>query len=236
MSIFTHRSEAIEIMDNLQCEGEVVNQTLKELEIINRLLGGNKLTIRGVAKLLKGRKSKEIYTINDLGCGGGDILKLVADWGRKSKISLHLSGIDANPNIIAYAEKNSRNYPEIEYKAVNIFSDAFKAMKTDIVLATLFMHHFTDDELVHLFQLLGKQAQIGIVINDLHRHSLAYYSIKILTRLFSNSAMVKADAPLSVLRAFHKEELESILDRAGITNYTLRWRWAFRWELIIYNT
>jgi hypothetical protein len=47
--------------------------------------------------------------------------------------------------------------------------------------------------------------------------------------------MVKYDAPLSVQRAFKRNELELILEKAGIMNYKLRWKWAFRWQLIIFN-
>jgi len=231
-SKFDHRSYEAEIMDDLQHEGDIIDKTLRELEIINRLLGGNKVTINGVSRLLKSKPTKTI-TIADLGCGGGDIMKLVANWGRKNKIQLKLTGIDANPNIVAYAQKNTSSYPEIDYQAVNIFSQEFRNQKFDIILATLFTHHFTNEELVDLFRSLKVQARIGVVINDLHRHWFAYHSIKWLTYFFSKSYMVKADGPLSVLRAFHKEELESILSKAGISNYTLKWRWAFRWELII---
>lgn len=219
-------------MDDLQCEGQVVDQTLRELEIINRLLGGNNVTIDGIARLLQSRNQQQVIHITDMGCGGGDILKLVAQWARRNNIPMKLTGIDANPNIIAYAERNSAAYPEISYKAINIFSDDFKEHETDIILATLFTHHFTEDELVYLVAQWHHQARVGVVINDIHRHWFAYYSIKWLTRIFSQSAMVRFDAPLSVLRSFRKQELQTILKRASITNYTLKWKWAFRWQLI----
>jgi hypothetical protein len=79
---------------------------------------------------------------------------------------------------------------------------------------------------------LKHQVRIGIVINDIHRHWLAYYSIKLLTRLFSKSAMVKFDAPLSVLRAFSRQELSDILHQAGIRHFQLSWKWAFRWQAV----
>ncbi len=53
MTRFDRRSENIEIMDDLQCAGEVVNQTLRELETVNRLLGGNDVTLSAVQELLK---------------------------------------------------------------------------------------------------------------------------------------------------------------------------------------
>jgi 2-polyprenyl-3-methyl-5-hydroxy-6-metoxy-1,4-benzoquinol methylase len=232
MPILNHRSNEVEIMDNLLCQGEVVDQTLRELETINRLLGGNSVTLEGIQKLLTYQTPAHL-SIADLGCGGGDILKLVSNWGMKNKIRLTLSGIDANPNIVAFAKRNSEGYPTIKYRALNIFSKEFEETDFDIVTATLFTHHFSDNELISLLTLLRKRTKIGVVINDIHRHWLAYYSIKLITAVFSKSAMVKFDAPLSVLRAFTRKELEALLTAAGISNYTLRWKWAFRWQLII---
>ena len=230
-SRFTHRSNQIEIMDDLQCQGEVVHQTLRELEFINRWLGGNVLTLEAVKKLIKNR-GHETLTIADLGCGGGDMLKLLADWGRRNSRSLKLVGIDANPHIIDFARTNCEDYPEISFETVDVFSLDFQQKKYDIAMGTLFYHHFSCAQLVNLFSKLIHQARIGIVINDIHRHWLAYYSIRLLTKLFSKSAMVKFDAPLSVLRAFTKPELVDIMSRADIRQYQLRWKWAFRWQII----
>jgi len=72
-------------------------------------------------------------------------------------------------------------------------------------------------------------------VNDLHRHFLAYNSIKILSRIFSKSYLVKNDAPLSVLRGFSKEELQNILQKAAVHSVQLNWKWAFRWLLIFHN-
>ncbi len=80
---------------------------------------------------------------------------------------------------------------------------------------------------------MRSKARTGFFINDLHRHPLAYYSIRWLTGLFSRSYLVKNDAPLSVRRGFSRSELKSLLEAAGITNYSIRWRWAFRWLVIV---
>lgn len=233
MPDFHHRSQDPEIMDDLGCAGEEVNQTLRELEIINRWLGGNQVTLEGLQLLLKNHRADVAVSITDLGCGGGDMLKLIADWGKKKRIKTRLTGVDANPNIIAFASAYSKAYPEITFEITNILSEEFQKRKFDVVLATLFTHHFSDHELVEMLKALKHQAQIGIVINDIHRHWFAFHSIRLLTLLFSKSAMVKFDAPLSVLRAFQRNELETLLANAGINQYTLRWKWAFRWQLII---
>ncbi len=233
MSRFSVRSTREEIMDDLTCSGEVVDQTLRELDFINQWLGGNQVTLNGLNVLVKKWGRTGTLHIADLGCGSGEMLKLIHRKFGEVYPKIQLTGIDANPNIIAFAEKHCADVPAIQFKTENIFDVAFQKNAYDILIATLFLHHFSHHQLVALFRTLKKQVRVGIVINDLHRHPAAYYSIRALTRLFSKSAMVKYDAPLSVLRGFTRKEWDLILKEAGITHYALQWKWAFRWQVII---
>jgi len=231
---FSQRSTEVEIMDDLEYSGELMDRTLHELEVINKWLGGNDVTIDAIKKLLINRAENTLISVADLGCGRGDMLRLMDTWARKKKHQLRFVGIDANPYIIHAAKENLEHHPHIQFQAMNIFSPEFQAQKYDIVIGTLFYHHFTDEQLVTFFRQLKEQVTIGFIINDIHRHALAFYSIKLLTKLFSRSSMVKFDAPLSVLRAFKRDELKDILERAGIENFTIKWKWAFRWQVLVY--
>lgn len=233
MTDFSKRSEDIEIMDDLTSSGQIIDQTLRELEFINKWLGGNEVTINALDKLRHKVRLPEKLVIADLGCGGGDMLKLVNQWAVRNKITVELIGIDANPNIVAYAHSHVP-LKNVKFKSLDIFSDEFKAMKFDVVMATLFFHHFTHDQLTGFFRQLKNQVSTAIIINDIHRHPLAFHSIGLLTRAFSKSSMVVHDAPLSVLRAFSKSELEDIFRDAGYSSYSLVWKWAFRWQTILY--
>ena len=218
-------------MDDLAASGEEMDQTLKELEVINLRLGGNYVTTNGLDRLLKNHSGSTLR-IADLGCGGGDILKLVARWAAQKKLKVELTGYDANQHIIEYAQNNCSEFENIRFEVEDIFSEDFKEKSFDVILCTLFTHHFHEDRLVKIFDQFKSQAQLGVVINDLHRHWLAYYSIKLLTQLFSKSPMVKNDGPLSVRRAFKKSELTDIMQRSGIEVFHVKWMWAFRWQLI----
>jgi len=234
MPAFKYRSNDPEIMDDLKCSGEVVNQTLREIDYINKTLGGNALTLQGINKLIPKSGNSNTLELADIGCGSGAMLLLIKRWADKNKLNLKLTGIDANPHIITYA-KNFVNGDQIQLEAMDILSSAFQRQKYDIITATLFLHHFGTDQLAHIFSTLQSMARLGIVVNDLHRHPIAYYAIRLLTVLLSRSAMVRYDAPLSVLRGFRRKELTSILQKAGIKNYELQWKWAFRWQLVIFT-
>ncbi|TFV95504.1 methyltransferase domain-containing protein [Algoriphagus kandeliae] len=233
MISFSQRSTQKELMDDLECSGEELNQTLRELKTINRWLGGNHVTTKGIQELIK-EKGQESYKIVDIGCGGGDMLRVITDWAEMNQISIELEGVDANPNTIQLAKTRLSDKPSIVLSVQNVFDEEFKKDRADIATCTLFTHHFTDEELVELLRVFKEKVSLGIVINDLHRHPFAYYSIQTLTKIFSKSKMVRNDAPLSVLRSFSKKDWQRILEKAGIKNYSLRWFWAFRWQLLIY--
>ncbi|HSF53566.1 MAG TPA: methyltransferase domain-containing protein [Algoriphagus sp.] len=232
MSKFAQRSEEKELMDDLECSGEVLEQTLRELKTINRWLGGNNVTTEGLAKIMK-RHPKDSYQIADIGCGGGDMIRVMDHWAKSKKLKVDFSGIDANPNIIELAKLRLYDLPNVRWQVQNVFAREFLHEKVDIITCTLFTHHFTDQELKNLMEAFRSKASLGIVINDLHRHWFAFHSIRILTKLFSKSPMVRNDASLSVLRSFRKADLERILRDAGINSFEIRWFWAFRWQVLI---
>lgn len=227
------RANSEELMDDLTCSGAVVDQTLRELDVINKLLGGNSVTVTGLNRLLKPIKPGTAISLADLGCGSGEMLIRINRWLSGKKIACTLTGVDANPFVISYAKKHCSARKNIDFNVSDILSDQFRSTSYDIVTATLFLHHFTNEQLIEIFSNLKRQARIGIVVNDLHRHWFAYHSIRLLTRWFSRSVMVQHDAPLSVHRGFKKNELRDVLAKAGLDHYSIRWRWAFRWELVI---
>ncbi|RNI30390.1 methyltransferase domain-containing protein [Rufibacter immobilis] len=223
-------------MDDLTLASDDLRRNLEELEFINVWLGGHDVVRNGLNQILRhpfsGSFSKKRLKIADLGSGGGDTLRMVARWARKQKVAVELVGIDANAFMLRYSASLSQDYPEITYRQADVFSPEFAQEQFDVVICSLFLHHFKDDALASLLAQLRRQVRVAVLVNDLHRHPLAYYSIKCLTQIFSRSYLVKNDAPLSVLRAFSRADWERILAQAGVAHYQLVWKWAFRWQLV----
>tara|TARA_B100001248_G_C27330092_1_gene430960 strand:+ start:323 stop:1045 length:723 start_codon:yes stop_codon:yes gene_type:complete len=227
----SNRSSKKEIMDDLTMKGVLFKDTLDKLGIINRLLGGNKVTIKGLKELLKNQSKNKIITIVDLGCGHGDILRDVAKFGRENNYSFSLLGIDANITAITYAKELSREYTELSFKAIDIFSEDFKKQSYDIVLCTLFLHHFKNNELISFLKTTVEKATIGVVVNDLHRNKLAYYLFKSIG-FFIKNKMIREDGLTSILRAFKRKDLENISKQIKVY-FSIQWKWAFRYLWIL---
>ena len=222
------RSYQKELMDGDNISFDAMAQTLKELNIINTRLGGHAITLKGVKELRNGTSS---LTICEIGCGGGDNLSAIYKYCTKKNIPVNFIGIDMNIECIAFAKQQYPNLPCqwicSDYEKVN-----FGGNKPGIIFSSLFCHHFTDEQLTRMLQWLQQNSCQGFFINDLQRHSLAYYLIKYITKFFSKSYLVKNDACLSVARSFRKKDWHQLFHQAGIEKYSINWKWAFRWLVI----
>ena len=223
------RSNAKEFLDNDDIPFPDIKRNMEELEVINRRLGGHAITIAGFKSLAKGKRE---LLVCEIGCGGGDNLVAIKKWCDNKRIHVTFQGVDIKEECIRFARSrqelsNCTEFHSSDYRTARL------TKKPDIIFSSLFCHHFTGEELQQQFRWMHQNSRMGFFINDLHRHSLAYYSIKHLTKLFSRSYLVRNDAPLSVLRGFKKPELQALLKQAGIMGASVEWKWAFRF-LIVY--
>ena len=228
-----NRSSAPEIMDDFAMEGEILRDALDKIAKINQLLGGNQLTLRGVQDLMATIPQQAEISIIDIGCGNGDMLRTLADYGLKNQLNFKLTGIDANAFTINHARELSITYPNIKYRCEDVFGQDFAALKYDIVLCTLTLHHFKDDEIMVLMSVFSANSRVGIVINDLHRSALAYRLFQALCFVFRLNAMSRDDGLVSILRGFKKNELVYFSKKLNFKNYKIQWKWAFRYQWII---
>lgn len=227
MPDFKKRTNQPELLDLPGIPYADIERNMQELDFINRWLGGHAISCRGLERLLKGKKSTGHLHIAEIGCGNGNNLIAIDNWCRRHHIPVQFTGIDLNPECIRSAVAQGA-LPQSRWICSDYRAVQFDE-KPDIIFSSLFCHHFTDEELIAQFRWLQENTGTGFFINDLHRHPLAYWSIKFLTRLFSRSYLVKNDAPLSVRRGFSRNEWMDLLNKAGIGTFTVSWQWAFRW-------
>lgn len=223
---FSHRSDQLELLDQPGHDFRAIRQNMAELDIINTWLGGHAITLSGFRKLAGEKRPLHIC---EIGCGGGDNLAAIRRWAIRNGWELQYTGIDIHPDCIAYARER---FPDASYYCTDYRRMEFSAVP-DIIFSSLFCHHFTDSELIGQLKWMGDHSRLGYFINDLHRHPLAYHAIRLLTKLFSRSYLVKNDASLSVLRGFKRNELQQLLQQAGAAQVTLQWKWAFRWLITV---
>ncbi|SFR73595.1 methyltransferase domain-containing protein [Maribacter stanieri] len=232
MEDFTYRSSVVEIMDTFSGTTEELETILKDINRVNKLLGGYKITLNAVFEMVSSA-FKESYTILDMGCAEGTMLRKLADEGRKRNIKLHLIGVDLNGQSLELAQKHSIDYPEITYQKADILTTDFSQMNIDVVMTTLTLHHFTDEGVVQFVNRFVKLASMGVVINDLERSPIAYYLFKAFSFFFIKTEIAEKDGLLSVRRAFKMRELQDFANQVKNATHHIRWKWAFRYIWVL---
>ncbi len=143
---------------------------------------------------------------------------------------MDITAVDFNPAICEVARQRTAAYSEITVREADVFamtdSETF-----DVVHCAMFLHHFPQPRAAAILRIMYNLCHRGIIVNDLHRHPLAYYSITWLGRLLSLSPMFQHDGPISVLRGFQRADLEALSEMSGLTNSAITWRWPFRYVM-----
>jgi 2-polyprenyl-3-methyl-5-hydroxy-6-metoxy-1,4-benzoquinol methylase len=124
-------------------------------------------------------------------------------------------------------------YPNISYHCEDIFDKPFEELKYDIVLCTLTLHHFKDEEIIKIMTSFYKNASIGVVVNDLQRSTVSYRLFQSLCFVFQLNNMSRQDGLISILRGFKKEDLLRFSEKLNFKKYKIQWKWAFRYQWII---
>lgn len=228
----TKRSEQPELMDDFKEGLQALRIVFDDINRVNAILGGNNITINAVARLIK-ENPQESYTIVDMGCGDGNMLREVARYGRKNKHTIQLIGIDLNREALQLAKEASVSYPEIEYQHRDILQIESNELKCDIVINTLCMHHFLDKDLLTFLEKFNELASIAVVINDLQRSSWAYYLFKLFSLIFIKTKIAQIDGLISISKGFLKSDLIQYSKKLLHVQHEIKWKWAFRYVWIM---
>lgn len=236
-SDFSRRSTQKELID-LGPEyytPEEYDDCLKKLFKINIYMG----FFRELIKVIKKSPIKSFKkSVLDIGCGSGLFLLKLA----KKFPHMNLTGIDISQAAIQQAQQNL----ELFQKKYNLNSQIiFKeqinpeingALKShDIILANLVCHHIEDKALIRFIQTAHNTAAEMVIINDLHRHKIAYLFYSLISPWLFKNRLITLDGQVSIKRGFKRREWENLLYKAGIKNYKINWRFPFWWQVIIYK-
>lgn len=208
------RIDRPELMDHASDPKEL-GADLRNLEAINRFLGGRSLIRRQLKRVLSRLPSGRSLRVLDVATGGGDLPREVAGQLRRRGIRATLLAIDYNPLTIATAREWSRGLPEIRFARGDARRLPIREGSVDLVLASLLLHHFGDEEAIQVLREMARVTRHALIVNDLRRSPTALALIWLLTR-FCRNRMTRYDGPLSVRRAFTVAEMRRLAEAAGL--------------------
>ncbi len=222
-----NRQFIAEEMDDFSLQGEKLESTLSSLSRINKYLGNSNSVIDCLKPII--RKSQKPLRIVDIGCGGGDLLREIADDVKASDLDISLIGIDGNANITSFAAKKHEIIPFLRFQTADILDEHFELPECDILISSHFMYHFTDLELSNFLLRQKHYVKSKIIISELQRSVISYRLFQLLGSVLFFPKMIMSDGLKAISRSFRKEELVQILHAGKVEKYTISWKWAFRY-------
>ena len=229
--MFTKRSKEKELMDlgHDYYTPEEYADCLSKLFKVNKLLG----FFRHTVKLLQ--RFPQDIVLADMGCGGGLFLLNL----NRYYPAMQMLGIDISAEAIRLAQNELTHWQKnnlsvnVEFHLQNQAEIELKKNAVDIVMATLVCHHLDDDELIVFLQKAYDAARLGLIINELHRHRLAYWFYKRLSPLLFRNRLITHDGLLSIQKSFTRKELQRLLQQANINSFQIKWHFPFRWSILV---
>ena len=205
----------LEMMDRPQPVSPELERDLERIRQLNRWFGSYRVILGFIRRWIKPGAGIRIV---DLATGSGDIPRLIVDYARKIGAHVDVDAIDQQAATLEIARKLSAPYLEISYLDANIL-EWNPVEPYDIVLCTLALHHFSDEDAVSALRRCRELSRRFVLVSDLRRGFFLQAGVYLLTALIFREPMTRYDARLSAVRAFSFSEMRDLAQRAGWSNF-----------------
>jgi ubiquinone/menaquinone biosynthesis C-methylase UbiE len=220
-----------ELLDAGEGTDDDVARNLSDLRRINRFLGGTKVVLSALESFARNGEVKQLSLL-DVGTGSADIPTAVVEWCKERGINAMVSALDLSERNLRIARTRLGINREIELVRADSLNLPFRARSFDFVTASLFLHHFRDDDVVRLLSDFARVARRAIIVNDLVRNLIPYYFTRLTGPILATSFLTRNDGPVSVLRGFTAEELKELSKRAGLQKFDVKRSFPYRLSLV----
>jgi ubiquinone/menaquinone biosynthesis C-methylase UbiE len=220
-----------ELLDAGAGTDDDVAESLSDLRRINRYLGGTGVVIESLNRIL-GKERPDEISLLDVGTGSADIPEAVVEWCRSRGIKPRVAALDISERNLRVARARLGLNPDVTLLCADSLNLPFARASFDIVTASLFLHHFVEDDVVRMLRNFSLLARRAVIVNDLVRNFIPYYFMRIAGPIITTSYLSRNDGPVSVLRGFTASELQGLALRAGFARIDLKQKFPYRLSMV----
>jgi SAM-dependent methyltransferase len=210
-----------ELLDQPGTPAAELAESLADIARLNRL-GPTRALLDQLAPFFDRQPADEPLRVLDLGTGSADIPIAVVRWAQAHGRRVSVVAVDLQPSVLACARRAVSEMPEIRLVAGDAVCPPVRPGGVDVALCSLTLHHLSEGGVVALFRLMADVARRGFVVSDLRRSRLGYAAAWLATRAISRNRLTRHDGPLSVRRAYTREELVRLSEAAGLGHVSWR--------------
>ena len=218
-------------MDQPGLDETLHRQALAGLRTVNQF-GLSGAIVWPEVRRLAGQSREGPLRVLDVGSGGGDIAVWVARRAAAAGVQVEIDGCDISPLAVVHANEYAatQRAAHVRFFEFDVMANT-PAEQYDVVMCSLFLHHFDESSATLLLDRLKNTARQRVLVNDLRRTRLGYQLAWLGCRLLTRSPIVRTDGPLSVAAAFTPEEAKALAERAGLADVRIELHWPQRFLL-----
>lgn len=217
---FRQRSYELEHLDKGDYTAQEYEGCLVELRRVNRWLGDAGALKISLLKDVEAAGLKS-FSVLDVGAGSGELLRIMAQWGRETNRLTQLVGLELNERSARAILEESLEFTQIASVQADAFRLPFADRQFEYTMCSLFTHHFRDPQVIDLLNEMCRVTRRRIFVIDLHRNAVAYFFYRTVARLFLHNRLIREDGALSILRSFTPEELETLGQQSKLRQVTV---------------
>ena len=218
--MFDKRATELERIDTGDYTPAEYQTFLREIAFINRHFGDGRALKKTLLREIE-EKDLRTFSVLDVGCGSGELLRMIAGFAESSGRRAALVGVDLNPISSSTTHTESAEFRSVLSVQGDAFQLPFADDTFDYAIASLFFHHLTDDQIPVVLREMSRVARRDIIVIDLHRDVVPFIGYKILCAAFRISPLVRQDGSLSIRKGFRTADLETIARKASFHKYNV---------------
>ena len=212
--MFDKRATELERIDTGDYTPEEYQTFLREIAFINRHFGDGRALKKTLLREIEKSDHRD-FSVLDVGCGSGELLRMIAGFADASDRRATLVGVDLNEISASITASASTEFSAISSVRGDAFHLPFGDNAFDYAISSLFFHHLTDEQIPIVLREMSRVARRGVIVIDLHRDVVPFIGYKLLCAAFRISPLVRQDGSLSIRKGFRTADLETIADKAG---------------------
>ncbi|MBZ5535918.1 MAG: methyltransferase domain-containing protein [Acidobacteriia bacterium] len=221
-----------ELLDSGAGSPEEIAASLRDLRRINRYLGGHRVSLIPIRELVRSLSLKQ-FSLLDVATGGADLPVAAARWAQRIALPCRVVGLDISSRHLAFARESIQQFPGIRLVRGDIDHLPFAPSSFDFVNTSLFLHHVADAEVAPFLKTLTSLARVAVIINDLQRHWVPYFFLKLTQPVFARSRITQFDGFASLRQGFTPGEMRALAENTGIANISVTRRFPYRLAMVI---
>lgn len=223
------RVTSVELLDQGVVSVEEIQGYLADLWRVNRYLGGVSNSLRLLGRFFR-RTGRRHVRVLEVGAGDGRVAARLRRELRRQGIEAEFFVLDCRLSHLLAGRPDTQEVHPVVADALTL---PFAESTFDLATCNLFLHQFSGARALQLLTALASVTREAVLINDLRRHWLPYWFVR-LTPWLCRQEMSRLDGMASMRQAYTRAELVELASAASFSDFEVHRLAPFRLGLVLW--